>query len=89
MKKTIILAIVISLASATFAERRSIRDRSENWLQNNASETSGGLRADGDPGWINSGTDSNDPIVTQPVGGGLAFLVLSGLGYALVARRKK
>ena len=92
MKKTIILTIALGLASTTLAERRSIRDRADNWLQNNSTETSGGLRDTGDQGWINGGTNPgvDDPTVQRggPIGSGLAFLTLSGAGYALIRRRR-
>jgi hypothetical protein len=53
MKKTIILSTAILFAISASADRRTIKDRSENWLQHESSEatTSGDLRgfADGQP----------------------------------------
>ncbi|MDR0546009.1 MAG: hypothetical protein LBG77_00240 [Dysgonamonadaceae bacterium] len=92
MKRLTILSTAIILsASLAFAERDGFRDRSENWLKGNSSETSGGLRATGDQGWIPGGTESVDPTVqrAEPIGSGLAILVLSGAGYALAKRRRK
>ncbi|GHU71474.1 hypothetical protein FACS189413_13230 [Bacteroidia bacterium] len=86
MKKTIILAIAITLASTAFAERNTFRDRSENWLQrNNTEETTGnGLR--GAP--TISGNPTN-PTTPGPVGGGMAIMLALGAGYGLVCKQNK
>ncbi|GHU68724.1 hypothetical protein FACS189413_06280 [Bacteroidia bacterium] len=57
------------------------------------------MRAAGGSGWIDGGTDNNaggsgyasDPAVhkTEPIGSGLAILVLFGAGYAFAKRRRK
>ncbi|GHU67724.1 hypothetical protein FACS189413_03050 [Bacteroidia bacterium] len=77
MKRLTILAIAILSASTAFAERGSFRDRSENWLQNTSSETSGSLRGapviDGDSP-TTTPTTPNDPI------GDLAFGLILSLG---------
>ena len=87
MKKIAIIALAMVLASPLFAE--SFGDRSNNWLQRDAQSESGSLRAaptvDGDE----DGPGENPSLMSTPVGGGLALLVLSGAGYALVKRRRK
>ncbi|GHT76305.1 hypothetical protein FACS189463_1130 [Bacteroidia bacterium] len=68
-----------------FAERRSIKDRSENWLQ---SETSGSSLRGGAP-TINPGTDptQNDPSM-NPIGDALPWLILLATGYMVVTKRR-
>ncbi|GHU68382.1 hypothetical protein FACS189413_05120 [Bacteroidia bacterium] len=99
MKRFSILTIAILATILAFAEKGGFRNRTDNWLKSNSSETNGGLRAAGDPGWIDGGTDNNanesgyaaDPAVqkAEPIGSGLAVLVLSGAGYAFAKRRRK
>jgi hypothetical protein len=82
MKKILIITIALSLATLTFAERRSIKERSENWLQATATseETTGSLRAEGGN---RTGGEEAQGDVNVPVGEGLlSILLLSGLyGY--------
>ncbi|MDR0546054.1 MAG: hypothetical protein LBG77_00465 [Dysgonamonadaceae bacterium] len=85
MKHLIILSIAIFPASPTFAERSSFRDRSDNWLQNQSSETtSGDLRGNrfGDE----IGNAQAEPGV--PVGESILILAALTGGYALIKRKK-
>ena len=85
MKKTTILAITICLAIHTFAEHRSIKDRSENWLQHENTEetTSGNLRLDM-PG--DNNTEANQ---TGAVGDLLWLLAGLSIAYGFFTIRKK
>jgi len=82
MKKTVILALVIALASSVFAGRQNFKDRSDNWLQ----ENSGGLR--GFPPTINDDDPGDDPVLPGSVGGGLAVLFALSGSYMLRKNRK-
>jgi hypothetical protein len=78
MKQLTITAIAILFSATTaFAERQSFRDRSETWLQNNASSeetTSGNLRLDA-PGGNNNANNATGAI-------GDSLWLLAGLGIA-------
>ncbi|MDR1682289.1 MAG: hypothetical protein LBS25_02720 [Candidatus Symbiothrix sp.] len=85
MKKTIILATAMILAANIFADRRSIKDRSDNWLQHENTEesTGGNLRLD-TPGGEN--TIANQ---TGAVGDLLWLLAGLGIAYGFFTIRKK
>ena len=87
MKKIAILTLAMVLVSPIFAERQSIKDRANNWLQKESASSSG-LR--GLPG-IGEGEDpeGGDPILPGSVGGGLAVLLALGGGYMFSKKSKK
>lgn len=66
----------------------SLRERTDNWLS--TSETSGGLRGTGFPGWIDPGdTEPTDPTTPGSVGAGWSLLMLLSAGYAIARHRLK
>jgi hypothetical protein len=81
MKKTIFLAIALLLAISASAERRTIKDCTENWLQGETAEettSSDNLRIGPAP-----------EAPTVPVGEGLLVLTaLAGL-YGFTRRKRK
>jgi hypothetical protein len=89
MKKTIILTIALSLAVGVFADRRNIKDRADNWLQRENTETSGGsLRGEGDAPGIGDKPIPNNPTSPDPIGSGLTVMLVLGAGYSLMRKRK-
>ncbi|MDR1683591.1 MAG: hypothetical protein LBS25_09460 [Candidatus Symbiothrix sp.] len=85
MKRTTLLAITICMAISTFAERRTIRDRSDSWLQReNASTSSSGLR--GTP--PTTGDEDEGPVPSVPIGGGITCLLLLASGYGLMRKKR-
>ncbi|MDR1683149.1 MAG: hypothetical protein LBS25_07160 [Candidatus Symbiothrix sp.] len=93
MKKTIILAITICMAINTFAERRSIKDHTDNWLQGENTQTGGSLRGggydeeDGRPG-IDDDNTTNPANPSLAVGGGITCLLLLASGYGLTRKKR-
>jgi hypothetical protein len=84
MKKTIILATTLLLTLSANADRRSIKDRTENWLQReNAEETTGNLR-----GAIEEDEEAVGTLFV-PVGEGLLVLVLLASAYCVQKRNAK
>ncbi|MDR1681868.1 MAG: hypothetical protein LBS25_00550 [Candidatus Symbiothrix sp.] len=86
MKKTIILATAILLASSAFADHKTIKDRTNDWLQRETTEEttpSGNLR-----GFADGKTENELPGV--PVGAIPGPLVLALCGtYLLKIRSNK
>jgi hypothetical protein len=80
MKKIVILAIATLLASSAFADRRSMKERTETWLQNEKTEetSSADLRIGTPP-----------PSPTVPVGTLPTILILLFGGVYCVVRKKK
>ncbi|MDR1682183.1 MAG: hypothetical protein LBS25_02180 [Candidatus Symbiothrix sp.] len=87
MKKTIILATAMLLAISASADRRTIKDRSENWLQREQGDSSPSHADETSTGDLRIGAAPNAPTV--PVGEGL--LVLSALvgAYAVYKKQTK
>lgn len=86
MKQITLLAIVICMATAASANRRTIKDLSENWLQReNSEESYGSLR-----GGIGRDEDENEAgNLVVPVGEfPTTAILLLGCIY-LIARSKK
>ncbi|MDR1682983.1 MAG: hypothetical protein LBS25_06315 [Candidatus Symbiothrix sp.] len=85
MKRIILLAMTIGMAFSTFADRRTIKDRSENWLQHATVEetTSSDLRLD-NPGTTPRGAENETGAI-----GDMAWLLFGSLGAAYIGFRKK
>ncbi|MDR1683498.1 MAG: hypothetical protein LBS25_08985 [Candidatus Symbiothrix sp.] len=88
MKRTTLLAITICMAISTFAERRTNKDRSENWLQREQTTTSGNLRATA-PEIGDEETPTDAPTAPGPVGGGFSILLALAGGYSLVRKSRR
>ena len=84
MKKILIFGIAIIFAFNTFARGNSLRERVDNWLQEDEETTSGGLRGAINPGETPDGDSLTVPINAFP----LAGMILCGGLYA-IGRRKK
>ncbi|MDR1682170.1 MAG: hypothetical protein LBS25_02105 [Candidatus Symbiothrix sp.] len=88
MRKTIILATVMLLAISASADRRTIKDRTPEWLQrDNTEKTSGNLR--GAIGETENPNDAGTLDVNGPIGEvpALAILILGGV-YFIVCNKK-
>ncbi|MDR1683204.1 MAG: hypothetical protein LBS25_07450 [Candidatus Symbiothrix sp.] len=90
MKKTIILAAAILLASTASADRSSFKDRTENWLQRENTDNKE-LQS-----LVTDETSSSDlrigtptPAPTVPVGSGLSLLLIIAGGYMLSIKSKQ
>ncbi|MDR1683147.1 MAG: hypothetical protein LBS25_07150 [Candidatus Symbiothrix sp.] len=87
MKRTTLLAITICMAISTFAEHRTIKDCSDNWLQReNASTSSSGLR--GTPPTTGDDTEGEGSLPSVPIGGGITCLLLLASGYGLMRKKR-
>ena len=89
MKKTTLIVVAILFTISASADRRTIKDRSENWLQHETSEeTSGDLRTSRGLEEVPDAAD--DPrFKSTPIPDAWPFIVLMAAGYGFVLTRKK
>jgi hypothetical protein len=80
MKKIIILAIAMLLASSAFADRRSMKDQTEMWLQSEKTEETSS---------VNLRISPPPPPPTVPVGEGFLFLLACAGMYSLKLKNSK
>ncbi|MDR1682547.1 MAG: hypothetical protein LBS25_04050 [Candidatus Symbiothrix sp.] len=89
MKRTTLLTIVICMAISTFADRRTLKERTETWLQRDNTETTAGLRGEGDAPAVGEEDPTPTPAIS-PVGESLGILLVGSALYgANIFRRKK
>ena len=84
MKRTILFAIAICITLGTSAERRTIKDRTDNWLQRENTEVTSDETTSGD---LRIGDAPAAPTV--PIGEGLLTLIVLAGAYAVSKKRQK